>query len=201
MKSIKEETISSYNKNAKYFSEKFSILTDTLRRQEFQKFIELLKGKKVLDMGCGSGDHALYFSQQGLDVTCIDLSSEMIRLCKEKGLNAEIMDIEQLRFKKGSFDGIWAVTSLLHIKKSNILEVRESLYHTLKPKGILFIIVKEGEGEGFIDDEGFNTRRFFSFWKKEEFFKIFEKRFDLIEFRKEILGNTSFLQFFFSKKP
>jgi len=33
-----------------------------------------------------------FFQDHGLEVTCIDLSPEMVRLCREKGLNACVMD-------------------------------------------------------------------------------------------------------------
>ena len=84
MDNYKEETIDSYNKNAEAFSEKFKKLFDLNRRKEFPIFIKLLSGKRVLDLGCGSGDHSYYFSQQGFDIVGVDISSEMIKLCKKK---------------------------------------------------------------------------------------------------------------------
>jgi len=199
MEDYKKETIKSYDKHAKEFSEKFKELMDLKRRYEFQRFIGLLKGKKILDLGCGSGDHAVYFSKQGFDVTCIDLSKEMIELCKEKGLNASIMDIEDLKFEDNFFDGIWATTSLLHILKSKIPNIVKKLTLLLKNNGILYICLKEGEGEK-IKEEGKGLKRFFAFWKKEELLKIFKRSFELIEFKKVKLGHTVFLQFFFRKK-
>ena len=200
MEKYKEETINAYNKNAGFFSQKFKELTDLKRRYEFQRFIDLLSGKDILDLGCGSGDHSEYFVKQGLNVRCIDISKEMIRLCKKKGLNASVMDIEDLRFTPESFDGIWAVTSLLHIPKAKISLVMDKLYKILKNNGILYVCVKEGEGEGLIEDKELNSQRFFSFWKKEELLKTFDKKFHLIEFREAKLGHTNFLQFFFRKK-
>ena len=124
----KKETIKSYDKNAKDLSKKFKELMDLKRRYEFPRFVSLLKGKKILDLGCGSGDHSLYFKKRGLDVVSVDLSKEMINLCKEKGLNALVMDIEDLDFKDKSFDGIWAVTSLLHVQKSKLGKVIKTIF-------------------------------------------------------------------------
>src|SRR3989338_8455892 len=112
----KKITIESYNKDAKKFSKEFKAM-NSIKSHRFQKFIGLLKGGKILDLGCGSGDHSLYFKQRGLDVTSIDLSKEMVKLCNEKGLNALLMDIENLKFEDKLFDGVWAATSLLHIPK------------------------------------------------------------------------------------
>jgi SAM-dependent methyltransferase len=200
MEKYKKETINSYNQNAEALSEKFKRLTDVGRRKEFQKFIDLLSGKDILDLGCGAGDHSKYFVGKGLNVTCIDISEEMIKLCKEKGLNAFVMDIEDLKFSLNSFDGIWAVTSLLHIPKSKIYLVIDKLYQILKEDGIIHICVKEGDGERLVKDKYFDSQRFFSFWRKDEILKLFEEKFSFIEFERVKLGNTDFLHFFFRKK-
>ncbi len=196
----KKQTIESYNQNTEELSEKFKELMDLNRRYEFQRFIDLLKGKKILDLGCGSGDHSLYFKENGLDVTAIDLSEEMIKLCKEKGLDAFVKDIENLDFEDKSFDGIWAVTSLLHIPKSNLKSVIKKLNLILKDGGILYVCVKEGKGEDLVEDKSGNTSRFFAFWKEEELMKLFEDYFVLIENKKVQLKNTVFLQVFFRKR-
>ncbi|MBL7053487.1 MAG: class I SAM-dependent methyltransferase [Candidatus Portnoybacteria bacterium] len=196
----KKETIKSYDKNAKDLSKKFKELMDLKRRYEFPRFVSLLKGKKILDLGCGSGDHSLYFKKRGLDVVSVDLSKEMINLCKEKGLNALVMDIEDLDFKDKSFDGIWAVTSLLHVQKSKLGKVIKKLNNILKNDGIFYICIKEGEGESLIKDKSGNLSRFFAFWKEEEIIELFKKYFVLIENKKIQLKNTVFLEIFFKKQ-
>jgi|SRR3989344_2746399 len=200
MEKYKRETINAYNKNAEALSKKFKELIDLKRRYEFQRFIDLLSEKDILDLGCGAGDHSDYFVKQGLNVICIDISKEMIKLCNKKGLNASVMDIEDLKFTPESFDGIWAVTSLLHIPKTKIHLVIDKLYQILKKNGILYVCVKEGEGERLIQDMVLNSQRFFSFWRKEELLKMFDKNFHLVEYREAKLGHTNFLQFFFRKQ-
>lgn len=196
MEDYKQKTVDSYNKNIKKITEKFTKLTDVQRRYEFNRFIELLKGKKILDLGCGGGDHAQYFKEQELDVTAIDLSEEMIKICKQKGLNAIQMDIEKLEFEDNAFDGIWAVTSLLHVPKTKIDSVLQKLNKILKKEGILYVCLKEGEGEKMINDQSGN--RFFAFWTQEEM-KLFQKYFELIELKKAQVNQTTFIQAFYKK--
>ncbi|MBU1111915.1 MAG: class I SAM-dependent methyltransferase [archaeon] len=200
-KDYKERTIESYNKNVKILSEKFKDLLNLKQRYEFPRFMGMLPGNKILDLGCGAGDHAYYFSKQGLDVTCIDLSKKMVELCKDKGLDARVMDIERLDFKDDTFDGIWAVTSLLHVPKKKLKKVIKKLHAILKPKGILYVSVKEGEGEKMLDDKlGKGSERFFSFWKEEELIGQFKDYFKVVEKKITPLNGTNFLEVFFKKK-
>jgi len=200
MEEYKRATIESYDVSAEEFSKRFQRVADNMKGYEFPRFIELLLGKRILNLGCGSGEHSVYFKEKGLEVISIDLSSEMIRLCKEKGLNAFVMDVEQLDFEKNSFDGIWAVTSLLHIPKIKLPKVIEKLHEILKKHGILYVCVKEGAGEQIINDKNAQTRRFFSLWKKEELLSYFKETFLLIEFKQVTMGKTTFLEFFFKPK-
>ena len=59
-----------------------------------QKALELSKGK-VLDVGCGAGNHSLYLKENGLHVKSIDISKGAIKVCKKRGLeNAYVIDIK-----------------------------------------------------------------------------------------------------------
>ena len=54
-----------------------------------QKALQLCKGK-VLDVGCGAGNHALWLIKKGLNVKAIDVSKGAIEVSKKRGVtNAE----------------------------------------------------------------------------------------------------------------
>jgi len=61
---------------------------------------------RVLDVGCNAGRHALYLQQQGLDVLGVDVSPLAIAVAKERGLNAEVLSIDELSAELGMFDTI-----------------------------------------------------------------------------------------------
>ena len=53
-----------------------------------EAFTSSLVGRLVLDVGCGHGRDAEYFTEQGLNVVVLDLSSELIRIARRKAREA-----------------------------------------------------------------------------------------------------------------
>lgn len=94
----------------------------TLRAREH--FGEL-RGKKLLDLGCGSGDAALFFARQGAEVTAVDVSEVAIARLRERAAAAGVplraaacgaMDIAAL----GPFDCIFGALILHHIEPFDV---------------------------------------------------------------------------------
>lgn len=175
----KEITKKSYDDHIGYFVEFFKGRNDPEKRYGLRRFVELLpKEASVLDVGCGSGDSAMYFKEQGFRVNCIDFSEKMVEVCKQKGLVAQVMDMEHMTFEAESFDGIWASASLLHVPKKNTQKVIDKFYELLKSGGVCYICVKEGQGEKLVEEKGIT--RFFSYWTEQElqeqvkFFQVIE---------------------------
>ncbi len=75
-----------------------------------------LSGKRVLDLGCGTG----YFSQRLLDsgavVVCADLSAEMLEKARERcgtrNIDYKLCDAESLPFSDSSFDYVFSSLAL-----------------------------------------------------------------------------------------
>jgi SAM-dependent methyltransferase len=69
--------------------------------------MRLVRGR-VLDIGSGAGRFGLYLQQEGFDVTGIDNSPGVIKVCKLRGYRkARVMSITEIhRFKPESFDTV-----------------------------------------------------------------------------------------------
>ena len=79
-----------------------------------------VQGHRVLDMGCGTGRHALWLAQAGADVTGIDFSEAMLAKAREKTASYSIDLIEhdlhqRLPFQAGEFDLVVSGLVLEHI--------------------------------------------------------------------------------------
>ena len=137
---------------------------------QLTKFASMLPDKgKVLDAGCGIGRDSKYLSEDGFDVIAIDISESMLEEAKKREVKALKMDMNSLKFDKDSFDGIWCMASFSDIPKSDSKKVLKQFYKVLKPKGVLYLAVKEGEGEKLIKKEKYNNNlRFYSYYTQKE---------------------------------
>lgn len=106
-----------------------------------EKFIENFltencQGKKVLDCGCGEGRLSIFLAEKGADVIAIDISSETIKVAKEKAANKNIsflvMDVEKLEFKDNYFDLIICAGILHHL---DVKKAYSELARVLKSSG------------------------------------------------------------------
>ncbi len=104
---------------------------------------KLPKGSRVLDVGCGIGGSARILSDfYGFDVVGISISQAQIKRANELTTNKdfcrfEVMNALDLKFEKGSFDGVWSVEAGPHI--SDKQGFADELLRVLRPGGVLAI--------------------------------------------------------------
>ncbi len=99
------------------------------------------KGKKLLEIGCGTGHWSRFFSEYGFEVTGVDISERMINTAKSKNIsNAsfQLADGHSLPFPDGDFDVTAAITTLEFVRDAEGV-LREMARCTRKPKGRLLI--------------------------------------------------------------
>jgi ubiquinone/menaquinone biosynthesis C-methylase UbiE len=125
--SLKNNLIQSYNN---YAQERDVYKIEDWKAEERDNFLALLqsRGKQsILEIGAGLGRDSKFFQDMGLNVTCIDISPEMIKFCQQKGLSAYVMDMAHLNFPPNSFDAVYSLNSLLHIPKGEFRIVLENV--------------------------------------------------------------------------
>ncbi|HIT73027.1 MAG TPA: class I SAM-dependent methyltransferase [Candidatus Fimicola cottocaccae] len=143
---MSNKTIDYYNENAKDFVQG-TISVDFTKVQH--KFIERLeKGDYILDFGCGSGRDTKYFIDNGFKVDAIDGSEELCKLASDyTGINVKHMYFQQLS-DIDKYNGIWACSSILHLKYEELVRVIEKMNLALKQNGIIYTSFKYGDFEG-----------------------------------------------------
>jgi SAM-dependent methyltransferase len=62
-------------------------------------------GDRILDLGCGTGEDAAYLGAAGMSVTAIDISPEMVRIARMRGIHAEVLAMEEIDSSAARFDG------------------------------------------------------------------------------------------------
>jgi SAM-dependent methyltransferase len=107
-----------------------------------------LRGKTVLDYGCGHGMASVVFARRGATVTGFDLSFEYVREAERRAEANQVAatflqaDAEQLPFENNTFDAVWGSAILHHLD----LEVAgRELFRILKPNGIAVFCEPWGE--------------------------------------------------------
>jgi ubiquinone/menaquinone biosynthesis C-methylase UbiE len=195
-----KQTIDTYNKLATEYDLETADFWQRFPHSFFDKFIEL-SGKKILDVGSGPGRDALILKEKGLEITCLDASEEMIKICSAKGLQAIVGDFNNLSFSDEFFDGVWSYTALLHVPKSEIHIPIQEIKRVLKKDGVFGLGLIEGEGEMYKETAGVNLPRLFSFYKKEETKELLERNgFELLFFQTFKPGSKNYLNFIARKK-
>lgn len=156
-----------------------------IERSEFLALLHSEHKQSLLEIGAGHGRDSKFFQGNGFQVTCIDLSPEMVKLCRQKGLNAHVMDMINVDFADNSFDATYSLNSLLHLPKKELPIVLDNIRKVLKPNGLFFLGVYGGyDFEGIWETDSYNPKRFFSFHSDEKLKQIVTKSFELLSFKR-----------------
>lgn len=102
------------------------------------KAVRKIKGKKLLDVGCGAGVHIQHYKKMGAKCFGIDISKTLIELAKERCLdcNFKVGSMNNLPYKDKTFD-IVTISLALHYV-DNIKNVFKEINRVLKKGGLLY---------------------------------------------------------------
>lgn len=82
-----------------------------------------IKGKRLLDVGCGLGENSLLFARWGAQVTGVDISGASLAVARQRAAKFELTDrvtfvetpVELLDPASSSYDIVWCAAFLHHV--------------------------------------------------------------------------------------
>lgn len=130
-----------------------------------------IKGKEVLDLGCGSGTYSIRLARKGAKVAAIDYMPDQIKLAKKLNKHRNITyllgNARDLNLDDSTFDLVFSNMVVPDIANPAILKrFFQEAYRVLKPKG--YFIVSVLHPLLLLDDEPTDITTGF---QKEQYFK------------------------------
>ncbi len=171
----KAQTKQSYDDTATAYNDHMAKLETERKAKAFLSYLQ--PGVKILDIGCGPGRDAKYFTDLGFQVTGIDISEKMIELAQKTAPGATfcVMDSEEMQFPSASFDAVWASASLLHSPKDRFVQILEQMRSFVKEDGIIYLSMKQGDGEVFEEDARYGgVKKFWSYYQEQELLSLLQ---------------------------
>ncbi len=92
-----------------------------------------LRGRRILDAGCGTGALACEAAERGAEVVAVDLSPTLVGLARERQAEGETKGCVDFRVgdmldpELGDFDHVVAMDSLIHYEAADMVRMAEAL--------------------------------------------------------------------------
>jgi ubiquinone/menaquinone biosynthesis C-methylase UbiE len=135
-------TIKSYNDHAHLWAGKMRSGKNYahlfIEKPAMEKLLPNLQGKKILALGCGSGEEIELLRSKGAEdknIIGIDISEKLIQIAKETYVDVDFqaMDMEKLSFENESFDLVYSSLALHYI--DDWMQVLSEVYRVIKKSG------------------------------------------------------------------
>jgi SAM-dependent methyltransferase len=104
--------------------------------------------RRVVDLGCGSGRHAVFLARQGFEVLGIDNSPTALRMSRqwlvEDGLDAALLLADMrlpLPLRSGACEAVLSTQVIHHALLETVRATARELCRILRPGGLLFVSV------------------------------------------------------------
>ena len=127
---------------------------------------EGLSPRTAVDLACGTGSVAILLARQGLRVTAVDMSEDMLTMAMEKAMELPdppmfvCQSLQELRLPRGVDLAVCALDSLDYITEpADCAEAIRRVYKALNPGGVFIFDVNTPEklramdGQVFIDED------------------------------------------------
>jgi SAM-dependent methyltransferase len=130
----------------------------------------------LLDAGCGNGRNLFAAQAAGYDAEGFDICPEFVEICRNRGLTANIGNIESSIIK--SYDYILCIAVLHHLRTNEARQTAlQRLYEALNPGGTLLLTVWSYEFEGARFPKHFAIGDNIVLWKSQHHDKMSSDRY------------------------
>ena len=164
---MKDFTIEYYNNKAgNFFASTVSVDFSHIQDMFLSR---IMPAGRILDLGCGSGRDSRAFLERGYKVVAVDGSKELAKIASEYiGQDVIVADFREYE-PEGTFDGIWACASFLHLPKEDIAPVMRKMALHLAENGCFYVSFKYGTFAGE------RNGRYFTNMTEESFKELLEE--------------------------
>lgn len=110
---------------------------------ELKRYLNLVPGKEVLDLGIGQGRNSIPLTELGFNITGVDYSTKCLEICKNtcNKLNLVKSDIRTFDIEKDKYDMILSGYVLHFLHKNDSYQIIENIKNNIKNNGIVYISV------------------------------------------------------------
>jgi len=119
-----------------------------LDRQLLDRFAARVRGMgSACDLGCGPGQVARYLHERGVQVSGVDLSPVMVEHARRlnPGIEFRQGDMRALDIEDGTWDGVAAFYSIIHIPRPKVIEALIEIKRVLRAGGLLLLACHIGD--------------------------------------------------------
>ncbi len=108
---------------------------------DLMKALDLLRGKNVLELGCGTGKLSVFLAQQGAKTMGVDVSPNLIEasrlLAQVNGVECgfQVANITELPYEKNSYDIVVGISILHHLSERDVAKALQEAHKVLKDGG------------------------------------------------------------------
>ena len=138
---------------------------------ELEEFVGRLPSHaRVLEIGSGSGQDARWLEEHGLRVRRTDITRAFVEMLRADGYEADHLDPltdELVPAGAEPYDAVWSNASLLHLRRDHLPLVLVRLRAAVNHHGLMFVSLKEGDGESWSTHGSIAAPRFFTYWREE----------------------------------
>jgi SAM-dependent methyltransferase len=93
---------------------------------------------RLLDLGCGTGAQTVAFRDAGWEVVGVDISEDMLRRARDRGLEVVQSDVAELPFEDAAFDAV--ISLWTHTDVDDFRAAIKEATRVLRPGGALLYL-------------------------------------------------------------